>query len=94
MPAALAIVWSIVVITSTVISRVIYGLRREVREARQLGQYVIEHKIGEGGMGEVYRARHGMMRRPTALKLLRSGISSETALARFEREVAASVCRR
>jgi serine/threonine-protein kinase len=87
LPAGLLIVWSFVIITSTVISRVIYGLRAEVREARRLGQYVLEHKIGEGGMGEVYRARHGMMRRPSALKLLRPEHASESSLVRFEREV-------
>jgi serine/threonine-protein kinase len=87
LPTALLIVWSIVVFTCTVISRIIYGLRVQVREARRLGQYVIEEKIGGGGMGEVYRARHGMMRRPTALKLLRSGHARETDRLRFEREV-------
>ncbi len=87
MPAALVMMWGFVLFTSAVISRVIYGLRKEVREARRLGQYVLEQKIGQGGMGEVYRARHGMMRRPSALKLLRSDRAREGSVARFEREV-------
>ena len=87
LPATIAMMWGFAIITCTVISWVIYGLRAEVREARRLGQYVLEQKIGEGGMGEVYRARHGMMRRPTAIKLLRPDRAGEINLIRFEREV-------
>jgi serine/threonine-protein kinase len=87
LPATTAMMWGFAIITCTVITWVIYGLRAEVREARRFGQYVLEQKLGEGGMGEVYRARHGMMRRPSALKLLKPDRTGELNLRRFEREV-------
>jgi eukaryotic-like serine/threonine-protein kinase len=79
--------WAIVAVGATVVSSVVFGLRAEMRRARRLGQYTLEAKIGEGGMGVVYRAHHGMMRRPTAIKLLRPDKAVEANLKRFEREV-------
>jgi serine/threonine protein kinase len=87
LPTTSIMEWTIATITCTVISRVIYGLRAEVREARRFGQYVLERKIGEGAMGVVYRATHAMLRRPAAIKLLLKERASEIDLARFEREV-------
>jgi hypothetical protein len=79
--------WTLVTIVCVSISRIIHNLRREIRQAMQLGQYTLERKLGEGGMGMVYCASHAMMRRPTAVKLLPLEKAGEASLARFEREV-------
>jgi len=66
-------------------------LRRDVKEARQLGQYVLRRKLGAGGMGEVYLAEHQFLRRSCAVKLIRpEQAGDEETLARFEREVRAA----
>jgi hypothetical protein len=70
-------------------ARVVYGLGTEIRRARELGSYRLEEKLGEGGMGEVWRARHRLLARPAAIKLIRSAGPSDEAVRRFEREAQA-----
>jgi eukaryotic-like serine/threonine-protein kinase len=72
---------------ATLTSHVIYGLRRQVQESARVGAYELREKIGQGGMGVVYRATHALLRRDTAVKLISPGRISAKNLARFEREV-------
>jgi serine/threonine-protein kinase len=86
--APFTVLWALVTLAiSIVASNVVFGLRREVERVRRLGQYTLDEKIGEGAMGVVYRARHAMLRRPTAIKLLPPQRMGQKNLQRFEREV-------
>ncbi len=91
------VLWSVLGTTlATIVSRVLYGLRRQVAEASELGQYLLEEKIGGGGMGEVWRARHRLLIRPAAIKLIRRRAldamseDPELLVRRFEREARAT----
>jgi hypothetical protein len=68
----------------------VYRLRKSVQEQEQLGSYIIEKKIGEGGLGEVYLAHHSLLKRPTALKVLKTEGLPPGSLNRFEKEVMAA----
>src|SRR5690606_24247790 len=66
-------------------------LQREAREAaieaKQLGQYKLEEKLGAGAMGVVYKGHHALLRRPTATNLLDATVVTDGSIARFDREV-------
>jgi serine/threonine-protein kinase len=64
--------------------RTISRLRRQVEK---VGPYRLVARLGRGAMGVVWEARHALLRRPTAIKLLAPGTEGERSLARFEREV-------
>ena len=51
------------------------------------GRYRIESVLGEGGMGLVYRARHAVLNKPLAIKVLRPEVSRDAeVMSRFQQE--------
>lgn len=76
--------WSVAVFGTWTIAT----LRQDFRRALRFGQYRLKQRIGHGGMGEVYLAEHRLLKRPCAVKLIRSTqVNDPSALVRFEREV-------
>src|SRR5262245_48186593 len=71
-------------LTSFQVNQVLQGRGRELR----LGPYRLLEKLGEGGMGFVYKAHHQKMGRTVALKVIRKEkLSNATAVRRFEQEI-------
>ncbi len=78
-------------------ARRVYGLSRALTRAREVGAYELTEPLGKGGMGEVWRAKHRMLARPAAIKLIRSDRTADTSASdaeyyfeRFQREVQAT----
>ena len=83
----IAVLGGLVLIALLTATLWIQVLRRQRDEARQLGNYELLEQIAEGGMASVWRARHRLLKRPVALKLLSLRLANEEGVARFEREV-------
>lgn len=75
-------------------SFVIFRLAENLNEARELGAYRLETLLGKGGMGEVWRAKHQLLARPAAVKLIRGDDLGQDALERFRREATATAALR
>jgi eukaryotic-like serine/threonine-protein kinase len=82
---------------AVVISHVVTRLGKQVAKERELGSYRLGELLGQGGMGEVYRANHRMLARPAAIKLIHPEVlatqdrkSASLAVARFRREAEAA----
>jgi serine/threonine protein kinase len=74
------------------VARIVHRFGVRLKHAREIGSYELVERIGEGGMGEVWRARHRLLVRPAALKLIRGDVLASNRraraaiLRRFERE--------
>jgi serine/threonine protein kinase len=74
------------------VSRMVYRFGKRLKHAREIGSYEMLDRIGEGGMGQVFRARHRLLARPAAIKLIRTELLGSSAgsgsdtIRRFERE--------
>lgn len=86
---------------SPLAARIVYGLTVEVKRAREMGSYRLVEKLGQGGMGEVWRAEHRMLARGAAIKLIRpaalgagDGSRAREMVKRFEREAQATAALR
>ncbi|MEE8462384.1 MAG: serine/threonine-protein kinase, partial [Acidobacteriota bacterium] len=79
-------------------SAIIYKLGCDVTRAREMGSYKLIELLGRGGIGEVWLAKHRLLARPAAIKLLNPQVLGSTAdgslnklaLKRFEREAQAT----
>jgi serine/threonine-protein kinase len=78
-------------------ARVLQRIGRRLREAQDLGSYTLVERLGHGGMGEVWRAEHRLLKRDAAIKLVRPEVigahdehDARVMLKRFEREAQAT----
>lgn len=65
-------------------------VRLRSREPTRLGPYILLDKIGEGGLGDIFLARHELLKRRTVIKVLKPSVVDAETMARFEREVQAT----
>jgi tRNA A-37 threonylcarbamoyl transferase component Bud32 len=73
-------------------ARIVHGFGIRLKHARDVGSYELIARIGQGAMGEVWRAKHRLLVRPAAVKLIRRDVlganerARDALVRRFERE--------
>jgi tRNA A-37 threonylcarbamoyl transferase component Bud32 len=84
-------------VVAVVPSHLLLRLGRRLRQAQEMGSYHLVELLGRGGMGEVWRGQHRLLKRGAAIKLVRpellgasSDIDARNMLRRFEREAQAT----
>ena len=87
MYALLALGAAAIFVFTLVVARLQREAQKAAVEAKQLGQYRLETRLGAGAMGVVYLGHHAMLRRPTAIKMLNVDKVNDASIQRFEREV-------
>lgn len=65
----------------------LWRLQRQSGKLQRLGAYTLERQVSDGGMATIYLARHALLRRPTAIKILKKHVATDEFIHRFEREV-------
>lgn len=86
-------IWALI---ATLPAKMFHQMGRQLKEARELGSYELVEQLGAGGMGTVWRARHRLLARDAAIKLVKhealgdTESSAQSQLRRFEREAQAT----
>ncbi len=93
----LTLPYLLVALMAYVGARVVYKLGTEVTRAREMGSYQLTECLGRGGMGEVWKAQHRLLRRPAAIKVVHGhtlrvtdAARRDILLKRFEQEAQAT----
>ena len=79
-------------IVAYIVAGIVHRVNVRLKHAREIGSYELVERIGQGGMGEVWRAKHRLLARPAAIKLIRADVlgsslqAREALVQRFERE--------